>query len=198
MDGPDTLKSALGTISLSPLFFENRKHVLACISKREDHMKIFTAGSGLMIAAMIFAACATMKTRTAGEASGGAVSASGDDTRTVQGLWRPAKAELAGRSMPAALLGSISLRLEEGKYEVFVGTEPDRGTYTLDPATTPRSMTITGTDGPNVGKTFPAIYELKGDTLDICYDLSGEKRPTEFKSVAGTKLYLVTYHRAKE
>jgi uncharacterized protein (TIGR03067 family) len=59
-------------------------------------------------------------------------------------------------------------------------------------------MTITGTGGPNVGKTFPAIYEIKGDTLRICYDLSGAQRPTEFKSVAGTKLYLVTYTRKKE
>ena len=44
-------------------------------------------------------------------------------------------------------------------------------------------MTITGTEGPNHGRTFPAIYELKGDTLRICYDLSGAKRPTEFKSI---------------
>ena len=58
-------------------------------------------------------------------------------------------------------------------------------------------MTITGTEGPNQGKTFPAIYELKGDTLRICYDLSGAKRPTEFKSIAGTRLYLVTYNRKK-
>jgi uncharacterized protein (TIGR03067 family) len=59
-------------------------------------------------------------------------------------------------------------------------------------------MTITGTAGPNSGKTFPAIYELKGDTLRICYDLSSAKRPTEFKSIAGTRLYLVTYNRKKE
>ena len=72
------------------------------------------------------------------------------------------------------------------------------GTYTIDADSKPKSMTITGTEGPNHGKTFPAIYELKGDTLRICYDLSGAKRPTEFKSVAGTKLYLVTYSRKKE
>ena len=59
-------------------------------------------------------------------------------------------------------------------------------------------MTITGTEGPNHGKTFPAIYEIKGDTLRICYDLSGVKRPTEFKSVPGTRLYLVTYSRIKQ
>jgi uncharacterized protein (TIGR03067 family) len=85
-----------------------------------------------------------------------------------------------------------------GKYEVSVGGKPDKGTYTIDATTKPKSMSITGTEGPNNGKTFPAIYELKADTLIICYDLSGEKRPTEFKSVAGTKLYLVTYNRQKE
>ena len=100
--------------------------------------------------------------------------------------------------MPETVIKSISLKLDNGKYEVFVGEHPDRGTYTIDSSSKPKGMTIMGTEGPNQGKTFPAIYELSGDTLRICYDLSGAKRPTEFKSVAGTKLYLVTYHRKKE
>ncbi len=121
-----------------------------------------------------------------------------NDAKAVQGSWTPATAELAGQPMAEAVLKSISLKLDNGKYEVFVGGNPDKGTYTVDSTSKPKSMTITGTEGPNIGKTFPAIYELKGDTLRICYDLSGAKRPTEFKSVAGTKLYLVTYHRKKE
>ena len=121
-----------------------------------------------------------------------------DDGKAVQGKWKPTKAELAGQPMADAVLKVISLKLENGKYEVFVGDEPDRGTYTVDSTTQPKSMTVTGTDGVNRGKTFPAIYELKGDTLRICYDLSGAKRPTEFKSTAGTKLYLVTYNRKNE
>jgi len=120
------------------------------------------------------------------------------DAKAVQGNWKPAKAELAGQPMTDAVLQSISLKLDNGKYEVFVGEHPDKGTYTLDSATKPKSITVTGTEGPNKGKTFPAIYELKDDTLRICYDLSGAKRPTEFKSIAGTKLYLVNYHRKKE
>ena len=121
-----------------------------------------------------------------------------DDAKTVQGNWKPVKAELAGQPMADAVLKSISLKLDHGKYEIFVGEAPDRGTYTLDSATKPKSITITGTEGPNNGKTFPAIYELQGETLRICYDLSGDKRPTEFKSIAGTRLYLVTYNRKKE
>jgi uncharacterized protein (TIGR03067 family) len=121
-----------------------------------------------------------------------------DESRAVQGNWKPAKAELAGQPMPDTVLNTISLKLDKGKYEVFVGGNPDRGTYTVDSASKPKGMTITGTEGPNHGKTFPAIYELKGDTLRICYDLSGAKRPTEFKTIPGTKLYLVTYNRKKE
>jgi uncharacterized protein (TIGR03067 family) len=120
------------------------------------------------------------------------------DTKAVQGSWKPVKAELAGKPMPEAVIKTISLKLDSGKYEVFVGEHPDRGTYTVDSSSKPKSMTVTGTEGPNQGKTFPAIYELNGDTLRICYDLSGAKRPTEFKTVVGTKLYLVTYQRKKE
>jgi uncharacterized protein (TIGR03067 family) len=121
-----------------------------------------------------------------------------DDVKAIQGNWKPVKAELAGQAMSDALLKSISLKLDNGKYEVFVGNEPDRGTYTLDTSSNPKGMTITGTEGPNKGKTFPAIYELEGDALRICYDLSGAKRPDNFATVAGTKLYLVTYNRKKE
>ena len=121
-----------------------------------------------------------------------------DDARAVQGNWKPIKAELAGQPIPDAVMKSISLKLEKGKYEVFAGGTPDRGAYAIDAATKPKSMTIFGAEGPNIGRTFPAIYELQGDTLRICYDLSGAKRPTEFKSVAGTQLYLVTYQRKNE
>ena len=121
-----------------------------------------------------------------------------DDAKAVQGSWTPAKADLVGQPMTEAVLKTISLKLDNGKYEVSVGGNPDKGTYTLDSTSKPKSMTITGTEGPNNGRTFPAIFELEGDTLRICYDLSGAKRPTEFKSVAGTTLYLVTYHRKKE
>ena len=119
------------------------------------------------------------------------------DAKAIQGSWTPVQAELGGQPLADDVLKTISLKLTDGKYEVLVGGHPDNGTYTLDAKTKPKSITVTGTDGPNSGKTFPATYELKGDTLRICYDLSGTKRPAEFKSVAGTKLYLVTYNRKK-
>ncbi|MGH7600197.1 MAG: methyltransferase domain-containing protein [bacterium] len=82
-----------------------------------------------------------------------------DDAKAVQGNWKPAKAELAGQPMNGAILKSISLKLEQGRYEVSVGGAPDKGTYTLDSTSNPKGMTITGTAGPNSGKTFPDYEE---------------------------------------
>ena len=119
------------------------------------------------------------------------------DTKAIEGSWTPIKAELGGQPLPDAVLKTISLKLADGKYEAIGGGHPDYGTYSLDAAMKPKGMIVTGTNGPNQGKTFPCIYEINGDRLRICYDLSGTKRPTEFKSVAGTQLYLVTYGRKK-
>jgi hypothetical protein len=61
------------------------------------------------------------------------------DAKAVQGNWTPVKTELAGQPMPDMILKIISLKLDNGKYEVFVGNEPDRGTYTLVSTPSPRA-----------------------------------------------------------
>lgn len=120
-----------------------------------------------------------------------------DDARSMEGTWRPSAAELGGEKFPDEVRQSMKLVIEGGLYTVTVGATPDKGTVKLDPSTKPKSMNITGTDGPNKGRTILSIYELAGDTLRVCYDLGGKARPTEFKTKAGTKLFLVTYQREK-
>jgi uncharacterized protein (TIGR03067 family) len=121
-----------------------------------------------------------------------------NDTRELQGSWSPVEAQLRGAPMKKEVLKIITLKLQEGgRYEV-TAENVDKGTYTLDPAAKPKAITITGVDGPNAGKTIPAIYEIHGDTLRICYNLAGGARPTEFKSPSGTNIFLVTYKRKKE
>jgi uncharacterized protein (TIGR03067 family) len=120
------------------------------------------------------------------------------DVKALQGSWIPAKAELGAQPLPAEVLKKITLTLTNHDYVVTItGEQSDSGTWSIDTSAKPKAMTIVGTKGPNTGKTFPCIYEIKADTLRICYDLSGAKRPTEFKTEAGTKLYLVTYNRKK-
>lgn len=116
----------------------------------------------------------------------------------LEGTWLPTTAELGGKTFPDEVRKSIKLVIKDDKYTVTVGKEVDLGTVKLKPSATPKAMDITGTKGPNKGKTFLAIYERKGDTLRICYDLSGKNRPTEFKTEAGTQLFLAEYKRQKQ
>ena len=123
-----------------------------------------------------------------------------DDTKpaeTIDGVWLPSAAELAGKPYPEEIRKTIKLVVHDDKYTVTVGQAVDRGTCKLNPASKPKELDITGTEGPNKGKTILAIYALDGDTLQVCYDLSGKSRPTEFKTAEGTQLFLVTYAREK-
>jgi uncharacterized protein (TIGR03067 family) len=120
------------------------------------------------------------------------------DIEAMQGTWLPATAELGGQKMPDEVRKSIRLVLKGDRYTVTVGTEGnDRGTVKVNSSAKPKTMDITGNDGPNKGKTFLCIYELTGDTLKVCYDLSGKARPADFSTKPGTQLYLVTYQREK-
>jgi uncharacterized protein (TIGR03067 family) len=120
-----------------------------------------------------------------------------DDAQIIQGAWKPIAVELAGQPWSEETLRTLRLIVKNETYTVKVGEVSDSGTLKLDSSKSPRTMDIVGTQGPNKGMTFPAIYELKDETLRICYDLSGKERPTEFKTAKDTQLFLVTYVRDK-
>lgn len=124
-----------------------------------------------------------------------------DDAKndSLEGTWLPSSAELGGKKFPDEVRKAMKLVIKGDKYTVTIEKEGfDEGTVKLKPAATPKAIDITGTKGPNKGKLILAIYERKDDTLRICYDLSGKKRPTEFKTSEGTQLFLVEYKRQKE
>ena len=116
----------------------------------------------------------------------------------LDGIWLPATAELSGEKFPDEVRTTIKLEIKGDQYTVTAGTaEHDRGTCKRNPSAKPKTLDIMGTEGPNKGKTILAIYERKGDTLRVCYDLSGKARPAEFKTTAGSPLFLVEYELQK-
>ncbi len=119
------------------------------------------------------------------------------DGDTIEGTWLPSTAEFAGKMFPDEVRKTIKLVVKDDKYTATVGKKVDQGTLKLNPAAKPKEMDITGTDGPNKGKTILTIYERDGDMLRICYDLSGKARPTEFKTKEGTQLFFVVYKLEK-
>ncbi|MBS0265962.1 MAG: TIGR03067 domain-containing protein [Planctomycetes bacterium] len=138
-------------------------------------------------------------------AQGEEVADKGKDEKALHANWLATTAEISGKKLPEEVLKTWKLTLTENKYTFKTVGEADEGTWTLvenkeksDEAKKYKAMDIKGGDaGPNKGKTFLCIYDLKGDTLTVCYDLTGKERPTEFKTKPDTKLFLVTYKREK-
>lgn len=119
------------------------------------------------------------------------------DKAALNGTWLPQKMELGGVGFPEEIRKSIKLVVKDDKYTVTTASGSDQGAVKLNATAKPKTMDIVGVEGPNKGKTFLAIWELDGDTLHVCYDLTGTSRPTEFKSPKDSQLFLVTYQREK-
>jgi uncharacterized protein (TIGR03067 family) len=141
-----------------------------------------------IVSASLMIACALVAISHAGQAPGG---------QNLQGNWLLTKAELAGEPLPDKNV-TIKLMIKGNDYTVMVDEKVDKGTVKIDESAKPKTLDITGSDGPNKGKTILAIYELDGDMLKVCYNLDGKNRPTEFKTAAKTQLFLATYKRDKK
>ena len=114
----------------------------------------------------------------------------------TDGTWHPVSAVLGGTEFPKEVRDSIVLKLTGDQYSVTVNGTPDKGTCVVDMTTEPHRITITGTVGPNQGKTLLAIFELtNAESMRVCYDLTGKAFPAEFKSESSTGHYLVEYRK---
>ena len=111
----------------------------------------------------------------------------------LAGQWAPVSAQQGGQDLPVSAFGGASLNLTERTYD-FAG---DRGSYTVVYAGMPARMDIHGEQGPNAGRTIPALYLLSGDDLTISYQLGPGVRPKDFASPPGSKVLVIHYHRAR-
>jgi uncharacterized protein (TIGR03067 family) len=113
----------------------------------------------------------------------------------LKGTWKMVRAELAGEPAHPLLVDNTTIQLTLDRYAVYYNGEiADRGHYTFsftlgDPH---HPLTLRGTNGPNAGRTIPAIFQRKGELLRICYGLDGTT-PSVFTSPPNSQFYLVTY-----
>ena len=137
-------------------------------------------------------------------ASGGTGGRAGDkadvekELKKFQGTWTFESVEAGGKEVPAAEFKGITVTFEGDKYTVKKGDEViQAATQKLDPSKSPKTLDVTVAEGPNKGAVMLGIYEISGDTLKVCFDPEGKKRPTQFKSASGSQT-LVVHKRVKK
>jgi len=149
---------------------------------------------GLLSAGALLTAVATMA--TADDARDEAIK---KDRKRIEGTWRVVAVEVGGNKVTEvdvkkytvvnAADGTWSLRSD--------GKEVTRGTSTIDPAKTPRTLDFTATEGELKGNRYLGIYELGEKARKMCFAPPGKERPTEFASPPGGDHILVTFEREK-
>jgi uncharacterized protein (TIGR03067 family) len=120
------------------------------------------------------------------------------DVKEPQGVWTFESQVVDGKETPADRVKTMTSTIEGGKYAVRRGDElVQAGTYIVDPSKSPKAIDMTVGEGPGKGTVMLGIYAFDGGMLKVCFDPTGKKRPTEFKSEAGSGLVLSSHKRAK-
>ena len=121
------------------------------------------------------------------------------ELKKFQGTWTFQSVEAGGKEVPAAEFKGITVTFEGDKYAVKKADEViEAATLKLDPSKSPKTLDVMVAEGPNKGAVMLGIYEISGDTLKVCFDPEGKKRPTEFKTAAGSPTTLALYKRVKK
>jgi uncharacterized protein (TIGR03067 family) len=121
------------------------------------------------------------------------------ELKKFHGVWTFASVEAGGKKVPAGDLKGMTITFAGDKYTVKQGDKVIQvGTQKLDPSRSPKAIDVKVTEGLQKGAVMLGIYEIDADTLKVCFDEQGKKRPTEFKSPAGSGTFVNVHKRAKK
>ena len=121
------------------------------------------------------------------------------ELKAMQGTWKVVAVEHDGDSLDRIAGGVMVIKENNFAIKTVGGTEL-KGDLVLNPAKTPKHFDYIHQKGPLKDKKWEGIYELKGDTLKICYaEADSEKeRPTEFKTLKKSALLFIELKREKK
>ena len=130
------------------------------------------------------------------------------DLAALQGNWEIAEKEFmskkASKEEVALLKGPMIIKgntVRQWADDAGVKSIVSESTFTLDPTVKPKAVDFTFTAGMFKGEKTPAIYEVEGDTLRICYAMlvdRQQERPTAFAGKGDGKALLLSYKRVKK
>lgn len=111
----------------------------------------------------------------------------GDDVlKKIQGTWQFISQEIDGKPNPKEVVMKAKITFTDDKWTVRIdGDVVQAGTHKFDPSKKPGQVDAKVTEGEGKGTTMLGIYELKGNTMKVCFDQAGKARPTGFNTKEG-------------
>jgi uncharacterized protein (TIGR03067 family) len=145
----------------------------------------------ILLACLLAAGCGGDQATDQAQATGGA----DDDARAWQGTWKLVSATSNGEPET----GDMAWVVDGDHYNIRLNgrTGADPYSFTLD--TKQKHIDVHHHDTPKgtYGGKFKGIYEIKGDSLKVCYDLKGEQYPEAFDAGRGSRRVVFQFQREK-
>lgn len=118
------------------------------------------------------------------------------DLTRLQGTWQLESLQGPGKGKPDVKQHTLFVG-----GELYLVRDGDRtvqaGVLRLLPTRTPRRIDVSVRKGQHEDNTMLGIYELKGDTLKLCFDPEGEGRPASFATRADSSVFVAVYKRTR-
>jgi uncharacterized protein (TIGR03067 family) len=111
----------------------------------------------------------------------------------LEGTWVAVGIEHDGGQDPA--VGAAKWVIRNGRYGVYLdGQKRETWTLKLNPTRSPKTVEARLVID-QTGQRLAGIYELDGDTLKVCYDLTGRDFPAEFSAPKGARRVNYVFRR---
>jgi uncharacterized protein (TIGR03067 family) len=126
-----------------------------------------------------------------------------DDTakeiKKLQGTWKVVAVEVDGNELSDEDRKQAPTRLiVKGTKYTLKGTQDSKGSFQVGANKKFKTITSKPTDGPYKGKTIKGIYKLDGDTMTVCYDITGKTCPDAFTTKEKEGYVIIKYKRKKK
>ena len=109
-----------------------------------------------------------------------------EQLRALEGIWAFARLEVDGHTLPAGALKGSRLLIDGDRFRTESPEANYEGIFNINVENQPHEIDIEFVAGPEAGNWNFGIFCLDGDHLELCLDLNGNPRPTEFRSAVGS------------
>ena len=111
----------------------------------------------------------------------------GDDVlKKIQGTWQFVSQKMDGKPVPKEQVDKLTITFKGNKWAVHAGDKViQAGTHKFDSSKKTGQVDAVVTEGEGKGSKMLGIYELKGNTMKVCFDPQGKTRPTSFAGKEG-------------
>ncbi len=109
-----------------------------------------------------------------------------EQLRALEGTWEFARLEVDGNTYPAAAVSTSRILIDGDRFRTESPEATYEGIFNINIEAQPHEIDIEFVAGPEAGNWNYGIFRFNGDQLEICLDMNGNPRPTEFRTSSGS------------